>query len=106
MGRKAWLFSGSELVGQRAAIVMSLLQPAKLNEHDPHAWQGRARARALSSGKPDQRPVAASLSAELKAHDPAQARAAVNGGGVTRLHRVSCAEIRKMGCQVAPRKLQ
>jgi len=38
MGRKAWLFAGSELAGQRAAIVMSLLQSAKLNGHDPHAY--------------------------------------------------------------------
>jgi transposase len=38
MGRRAWLFSGSELAGQRAAIVMSLVQSAKLNGHDPHAY--------------------------------------------------------------------
>ena len=25
MGRKAWLFAGSELAGQRAAVVMSLV---------------------------------------------------------------------------------
>ena len=35
MGRKAWLFCGSELAGQRAAMVMSLVQSAKLNGHDP-----------------------------------------------------------------------
>jgi transposase len=38
MGRKAWLFAGSELAGQRAAIVMSLLQSAKLHGHDPWAY--------------------------------------------------------------------
>ena len=38
MGRKAWLFCGSELAGQRAAIVMSLVQSAKLNGHDPWAY--------------------------------------------------------------------
>ena len=38
MGRKAWLFAGSELAGQRAAIVMSLVQSAKLNGHDPWAY--------------------------------------------------------------------
>ena len=38
MGRRAWLFVGSELAGQRAAIVMSLLQSAKLNGHNPHAY--------------------------------------------------------------------
>jgi hypothetical protein len=36
MGRKAWLFAGSELSGQRAAIVMRLVQSAKLNGHDRH----------------------------------------------------------------------
>jgi transposase len=35
MGRKAWLFVGSELAGQRAAMVMSLAHSAKLNGHDP-----------------------------------------------------------------------
>ena len=38
MGRKAWLFCGSELAGQRAAIVMSLVQSAKLNGHEPWAY--------------------------------------------------------------------
>jgi transposase len=38
MGRKAWLFAGSELAGQRAAMVMSLVQSAKLNGHDAHAY--------------------------------------------------------------------
>ena len=38
MGRKAWLFCGSELAGQRAAVVMSLVQSAKLNGHDPWAY--------------------------------------------------------------------
>ena len=38
MGRRAWLFCGSELAGQRAAVVMSLVQSAKLNGHDPWAY--------------------------------------------------------------------
>ncbi len=38
MGRKAWLFCGSELAGQRAAVVMSLVQSAKLNGLDPWAY--------------------------------------------------------------------
>ena len=38
MGRKAWLFAGSELAGKRAAMVMSLVQSAKLNGHDPWAY--------------------------------------------------------------------
>lgn len=38
VGRKAWLFAGSERAGQRAAMVMSLVQSAKLNGHDPWAY--------------------------------------------------------------------
>ena len=38
MGRKAWLFAGSELAGQRAAVVMSLAQSAKMHGHDPWAY--------------------------------------------------------------------
>ena len=38
MGRKAWLFCGSELAGQRAAVVMSLVMSAKLYGHDPWAY--------------------------------------------------------------------
>ena len=38
MGRKAWMFVGSELAGQRAAMVMSLVQSARLNRHDPFAY--------------------------------------------------------------------
>ena len=38
MGRKAWLFAGSEMAGIRAATVMSLVQSAKLNGHDPWAY--------------------------------------------------------------------
>jgi len=38
MGRKAWMFVGSELAGQRAAMVMSLVQSAKLHGHDPWAY--------------------------------------------------------------------
>ncbi len=38
LGRKNWLFAGSLRAGQRAAAVMSLIQSAKLNGHDPHAY--------------------------------------------------------------------
>jgi len=45
MGRRAWLFAGSELAGQRAAIVMSLVQSARLNGHDPWAYMRDVLAR-------------------------------------------------------------
>lgn len=38
LGAKNWLFVGSELAGQRAAVVMSLVQSAKLNKIDPWAY--------------------------------------------------------------------
>lgn len=38
IGRKNWLFVGSEQAGERAAVVMSLLQSAKLHGHDPWAY--------------------------------------------------------------------
>jgi transposase len=38
LGRKAWLFCGSDRGGQRAAIVYSLIQTCRLNDVDPQAW--------------------------------------------------------------------
>jgi len=38
LGRKNWLFAGSLRSGQRAAAVMSLIQSAKNNGHDPYAY--------------------------------------------------------------------
>jgi hypothetical protein len=37
LGRANWLFAGSLRAGQRAAAVMSLIQSARLNGHDPYA---------------------------------------------------------------------
>ena len=38
LGRKAWLFAGSDRGGQRAAFLYSLIVTAKLNDVDPQAW--------------------------------------------------------------------
>ena len=38
IGRSNWLFAGSLRAGQRAAAVMSLIQSAKMNGHDPYAY--------------------------------------------------------------------
>jgi len=38
IGRSNWLFAGSLRGGQRAAAVMSLIQSARLNGHDPYAY--------------------------------------------------------------------
>ena len=36
--RNNWLFAGSLRAGQRAAAVMSLIQSARMNGHDPYAY--------------------------------------------------------------------
>jgi transposase len=38
LGRKAWLFCGSDRGGQRAAVIYGLITTAKLNDLDPQAW--------------------------------------------------------------------
>ena len=38
IGRNNWLFAGSLRAGQRAAAVMSLIQSARMNGHDPWAY--------------------------------------------------------------------
>ena len=38
IGKKNWLFAGSERAGRRAAAIQSLLGTAKLNGLEPHAW--------------------------------------------------------------------
>ena len=38
LGRKAWLFCGSDRGGERAAVLYTLIGTAKLNEVDPQAW--------------------------------------------------------------------
>jgi transposase len=38
LGRKAWLFAGSDRGGERAAAIYSLIITAKLNDVDPRAW--------------------------------------------------------------------
>jgi transposase len=38
LGRSNWLFAGSLRAGQRAANIMSLIQSAKLNGHDPYRY--------------------------------------------------------------------
>ena len=38
VGKKNWLFTGSERAGRRAAAIQSLLATAKLNGIEPSAW--------------------------------------------------------------------
>jgi transposase len=45
LGRKAWLFCGSDRGGQRAAVLYTLIQTARLNDVDPQAWLANVLAR-------------------------------------------------------------
>ena len=45
LGRKSWLFAGSDRGAQRAAFMYSLIVTAKLNDIDPQAWLADALAR-------------------------------------------------------------
>jgi transposase len=45
LGRKSWLFAGSDRGGTRAAAMYSLIVTAKLNDIDPQAWLADVLAR-------------------------------------------------------------
>jgi transposase len=45
LGRKSWLFAGSDRGGPRAAAMYSLIVTAKLNDVDPQAWLADVLAR-------------------------------------------------------------
>jgi hypothetical protein len=38
LGRKAWLFAGSDRGAERTAIMLTLIMTARLNNVDPKAW--------------------------------------------------------------------
>ena len=42
---KAWLFCGSDRGGQRAAVIYTLIETARLNDVDPQAWLADVLAR-------------------------------------------------------------
>jgi transposase len=45
LGRKSWLFAGSNRGGERAAVMLTLIHTAKLNDIDPRAWLADVLAR-------------------------------------------------------------
>jgi transposase len=45
LGRKSWLFAGSDRGGERTAVMLTLIQTAKLNDIDPQAWLADVLAR-------------------------------------------------------------
>ena len=45
LGRRSWMFCGSDRGGQRAAALYSLIVTAKMNDVDPQAWLADVLAR-------------------------------------------------------------
>src|SRR5260370_42643895 len=45
LGRKSWLFAGSERGADRAAVMATLIMTAKLNDVDPLAWLANVLSR-------------------------------------------------------------
>ena len=45
LGRKSWLFAGSDRGADRAAVMATLIMTAKLNDIDPQAWLADVLAR-------------------------------------------------------------
>ena len=45
LGRKSWLFAGSDRGADRAAVMYTLIASARLNEVDPQAWLADVLAR-------------------------------------------------------------
>ena len=45
LGRRSWLFAGSDRGGERAAMIISLIVTTKLNDVDPRAWLADVLAR-------------------------------------------------------------
>ena len=45
LGRKSWLFAGSDHGGERTAVMYTLIATAKLNDVDPQAWLADVLAR-------------------------------------------------------------
>jgi transposase len=45
LGRRSWLFAGSDRGGERAAAMYTLIVTAKLNDVDPRAWLSDVLAR-------------------------------------------------------------
>jgi transposase len=48
LGRKSWLFAGSDRGGRRAAAMYSLIVTAKMNDIDPQAWLADVLSRIAS----------------------------------------------------------
>jgi hypothetical protein len=52
LGRKSLLFAGSDRGGERAAVMLTLIRTARLNDVDPQAWLADVLARIRSCCSP------------------------------------------------------
>ena len=52
IGRKNWLFAGSLRAGKRAAAIMSLIQSARLNGHEPFVYLNDVRKPPANPSSP------------------------------------------------------
>ena len=70
LGRRSWLFAGSDRGGDRAALMYKLIVTAKMNDVDPQAWLADVLARIADTKQsrlPDLLPLNWKPRAEAKA---------------------------------------
>ena len=88
LGRKSWLFAGSDRGGERAAAMYSLIVTAKMNDIDPQAWLADVLARiAEHPGSAARRAAAVELAA---CRAPRSAGQPDDGRHPLRLHHRPC----------------
>ena len=49
LGRRSWVFCGSDRGEQRAGVMYSLIVTAKMNDADPRAWLAETLARIAAN---------------------------------------------------------
>ena len=86
LGRKSWLFAGSERGAERAAVMYTLIMTAKLNDVDPQAWLADVLARIADL--PATR-LARTAAVGMEAGGPAESGLS-HGGTWTCLHHPAC----------------
>jgi transposase len=85
LGRKSWLFAGSDRGGDRAAFMDTLIVTAKINDIDPQAWMADALARLPSmTVSRVQEPLPWNWRTEAEAVKAAQPRHSADAYGETR----------------------
>ncbi len=79
LGRKNYLFAGSDEGGRRAAIMYTLIETARRNDVDPEAWLADVIARIADHpiNRVDQQLPGIGLRSQLRARPPDQPRAVV-----------------------------